>query len=103
MGDSLQCLAPPGSNTEALVSIRINNVTSIVSRNDTLIYTPPLIQSITAGTAGSGEKSVAAVPQYGGGWISIKGRDLVRFFFSFCLLNKYYFSLFFFSFFFLTS
>ena len=83
MGTSLQCMTPPGHEKNALVSVRVNNVTTIVSGNDTLAYTPPVIELITAGSSSSGEEAetsspaVPAVPQYGGSWISIRGRNLV--------------------------
>jgi hypothetical protein len=80
MGDALQCLVPPGFQ-DAEVIVRVGNVTTLgnVGNNDTLTYTPPIIQSITASSSKSDvgmNKSVPAVPQYGGGWISLRGLNL---------------------------
>ena len=84
MGNSLQCLTPPGHEDNAQIIVRVGNVTTlgVIGNNDTLTYTPPVIQSIAAGISlddGSNSEnvtSIAAVPQYGGGWISIRGLNL---------------------------
>jgi hypothetical protein len=81
MGDSLQCMTPPGSSATAPVVVRVGNITSKSGANanftDALTYTPPLIHSITAGSSlNISANGVAAVPQYGGAWISIHGEDL---------------------------
>jgi hypothetical protein len=87
MGGSLQCLAPPGSKSEAVVVVRVGNTTSRRNNNENMTdyveFTPPVIRSITAGISipngkeGSNKtEGIAAVPQYGGGWVSIRGDNL---------------------------